>query len=219
MAYRRTAAVERRLDATRERILDAARTGVMADGWSGVTIAGVAREAGVATGSIYLHFSSRSEVMVELYRRLAEHELAVITAIATGETTAPDRLEAAVRTFAERAFRGRRQAYAVITEPVDEAVAVVRLDFHRRFVGQFAAIVADGVASGEFVDQFPQVTGPSVVGALVESLMGPLTPDTPPLEDRAEVVVDDLVRLARRMAGADPSAPADVSHHPTGATA
>lgn len=59
---------------TRERLLVAATELCVEQGFEGVTVAEVARRAGVSTPGLYNHFGSRSELMVEACRR-ALHRL------------------------------------------------------------------------------------------------------------------------------------------------
>ena len=55
-----------------------------------------------------------------------------------------ERIAAAVETFARRALRGRRLAWALIAEPVDPAVEAERLVFRRAYRDAFADVIADG---------------------------------------------------------------------------
>lgn len=52
-----------------ERILDRAADSVLANGYAGTTIEGVARAASVAKGTIYLHFPSRDALFAAVLRR------------------------------------------------------------------------------------------------------------------------------------------------------
>jgi hypothetical protein len=49
--------------------------------------------------------------------------LTVVNGVADTDKIPADKLTAAIRTFANRALRGRRLAYALIAEPVDPAAA------------------------------------------------------------------------------------------------
>ncbi len=59
---------------TREALLDAARRMAEESGFETVTLAAVAERAGVSHRALYLHFGSRSELLVTLYRHLGEAE-------------------------------------------------------------------------------------------------------------------------------------------------
>ncbi|HYH31315.1 MAG TPA: TetR/AcrR family transcriptional regulator [Pseudonocardia sp.] len=69
-----------------ERILDRAAESVLAVGHAGTTIEVVARSAGVAKGTIYLHFPSRDALFTAVLRR---ERLALVTATADAVTAEP----------------------------------------------------------------------------------------------------------------------------------
>src|SRR3954470_20456 len=133
MAYRRTEHVQARLDAQRMRIIDAA-TELLADrGYAGCSIAAVSARAGVSTGTVYNHFAGKSELVAEVFRTVVTREVdAVRTAVDLGASSA-ERTIALVETFAGRALKSPRLAYALLAEPVDPAVDALRLEFRVAF--------------------------------------------------------------------------------------
>ncbi|WP_354640093.1 TetR/AcrR family transcriptional regulator [Kitasatospora camelliae] len=174
MAYRRTPAVQARLDAQREAVLQAAVVLLAERGYGGCSMAAVAERAGIATGSMYRHFSGKSELAVELFRTVVGREVAAVTEAARRESTPQRRLAAAVETFAARALRAPRLAYALLAEPADPVVDAERLVFRRAFRDLFAEQIADAVAAGEIPPQNAELTGAALVGAVGEALVGPL---------------------------------------------
>ena len=92
------------------------------------------------------------------------------------DAPASERIAAGVETFARRALRGRRLAWALLAEPVDPAVEAERLHFRRSYRDVIAAILDDGVASGELPPQDTEATAAALVGAIGESMVGPLSP-------------------------------------------
>ena len=134
MAYRSTQRTEARRLAARERIVDAAHALIAADGYRAASVAAVAARAGVATGSVYRHFPSKADLFAEVFRRASQREVdAVAQALAAGG------IAAGVETFARRALRGRRLAWALLAEPVDPAVEAERLTYRRAYRDAFAA--------------------------------------------------------------------------------
>ena len=178
MAYRPTELTEARKAAARERIVTAARELVAHGGYAEAQVAAVAQRAGVATGTVYRHFPSKAELFAEVFRNASQHEVdAVVDAAGqNGGTSAAGRVATAVETFARRALRGRRLAWALIAEPVDPAVEAERLVFRRAYRDAFAQVIADGVAAGEFPQQDPATTAAALVGAIGEALVGPVSP-------------------------------------------
>ena len=58
-------------------------------------------------------------------------------------------MAAAVEAFCRRALAGPVLAFALLAEPVDPAVEAERLRLRRGYRDAFAAVLEDGVASGE----------------------------------------------------------------------
>jgi AcrR family transcriptional regulator len=174
MAYRPTERTEARRTQTRERIVRAALELVALGGYREAQVAAVARRAAVATGTVYRHFPSKAELLTEVFRVASQREVDAVAAV-TGEH-ATERLAAAVDTFARRALRGRRLAWALLAEPVDPAVEAERLVFRRAYADVFARAIAEGVQRGELPPQDAAFTATALVGAIGEALVGPLSP-------------------------------------------
>ncbi|BAU88187.1 tetR family transcriptional regulator [Streptomyces laurentii] len=181
MPYRRTPAVQARLDAQRAAIVEAGLRLLAEHGHAGCTMAAVAGRAGVATGSVYRHFAGKAELSVELFRTVVGREVAAVSEAAArpSHRTAAERVVAVIETFASRALKAPRLAYALLAEPVDPAVDAERLVFRRAFRDIFAERIAAGVRSGELPPQDAVLTASALVGAGAEALTGPLTAGSP----------------------------------------
>jgi AcrR family transcriptional regulator len=174
MAYRRTDQVQDRLDATRARIVDAATRLVAEKGYAGCSVALVADAAGVATGSVYKHFPNKGALFAEVFRTATQREVDAVAEASAKPGTIEQRATAAVETFARRALRSPRLAYALLAEPVDPQVEAERLRFRRAYRDIFAQRIADAVDAGQLPAQDAEVTAAAVVGALAEALVVPL---------------------------------------------
>ncbi|MGH3714641.1 MAG: TetR/AcrR family transcriptional regulator [Micromonosporaceae bacterium] len=175
MPYRRTPAVQARLDAQRAAILDAA-IGLLAEqGYAGCSMAAVAARTGIATGSLYKHFGNKSELAVELFRTVVTREVDAVSEAAHRPGDLVQQIVAVIETFAGRALKAPRLAYALLAEPVDPAVDAERLVFRRAFRDVFAERIALGVQSGVLPPQDPLITASALVGAGAEALVGPLS--------------------------------------------
>ncbi|MFE4975947.1 TetR/AcrR family transcriptional regulator [Kitasatospora sp. NPDC056651] len=174
MAYRRTPAVQARLDAQREAVLQSA-VGLLAErGYGGCTMAAVADRAGIATGSLYQHFANKAELSVQLFRRVVTGEIEAVNAAVARRDTPQQRIAAVVETFAARALRAPRLAYALLVEPADTVVDAERLVFRRAFRDVIATEITAAVAAGELPEQDAVLTAAALVGAVGEALAGPL---------------------------------------------
>ena len=197
MPYRPTERTEARRAQTRERIVRAAHELIARGGYREAQVAAVAARAGVATGTVYRHFPSKAELFAEVFRRASQREVDA-TRAAADETggSAQRRIAAAAETFARRALRGRRLAWALLAEPVDPAVEVERLTFRRAYAAGFAELLRAGVAAGELPPQNTDLAAAALVGALGEALVGPLSPVAADVD--ADALVADLVAFCLR---------------------
>ena len=169
VVYRQTENATKRLADKRARILTAARDLVADGGWPAAQVDHVAAKAGVATGSVYSHWSSKAELCAEIVASVSAREVGVVKAVADADGSPVERLEAAIRTFAGRALRGRRLAYALIAEPVDPEVETVRLDYRAKLARCFEGILREGIMRGAFPRLDPAVAAACIVGAFMEA--------------------------------------------------
>jgi AcrR family transcriptional regulator len=175
--YRPTERTEARRAAARERIVLAAHRLIARGGYREAQVAAVATGAGVATGTVYRHFPSKADLFAEVFRRASQREVdATREAAQAAGGPASRQLAAAVETFARRALRGRRLAWALLAEPVDPAVEAERLQFRRAYADVFARAIAHGVDTGELPEQDAAFAATALVGAIGEALVGPLSP-------------------------------------------
>src|SRR3954470_6099203 len=180
MAYRVTERTEARRAEVRSRIVTAARELISEGGYVAAQIAAVAERAGVAVGTVYRHFPSKSDLFAEVFREASQHEVDAMRDAISGEDGASvaGRVAAGVEPSPRRALQGRRLAWALLAEPVDPAVEAERLHFRESYRDVIAEIVADGVRSGELPDQDVDATAAALVGAIGETMIGPLSPTT-----------------------------------------
>ena len=175
MPYRRTPKVQERLDAQRETIVSAATRQLAEHGYGGCSVAAVAERAGVAVGSVYRHFPTKADLVVHVFRQVVTREVEAVRAASAEPGEPAQRVLAVFETFAQRALKAPRQAYALLAEPVDALIAAERLEFRRAFTEVVAEHVAAGVRAGTLPPQDGRLTAAALVGAAAEVLIGPLT--------------------------------------------
>src|SRR3954451_23708997 len=175
MPYRPTPKTEARRAETRERIVGAAIDQLADGGYASANVHTVALRAGVATGTLYRHFPSKSKLFAEVFRRASARELAVMAETAAhDELPARERIAGGAETFARRALAEPTRAYALLAEPVDPAVEAERIVFRRAYADLFAAALREGIESGELATCDVDLVAAAIVGALGEALLGPL---------------------------------------------
>lgn len=175
MVYRRTPKVQARMETQRAAILDAAIELLAERGYAGCSVAAVAAEAGIATGSVYRHFPGKAELVAELFRVVVTREVEAVERASEQPGDVGERVVAVVETFAGRALKSPRLAYALLAEPVDAPVEEERLVFRRAFRDIVARHVRAGVRAGRLPPQDAELTAAALVGAIAEVMIGPLT--------------------------------------------
>jgi AcrR family transcriptional regulator len=188
---------------TRERLLSGARQVIEDGGYGAASVAAIAERAGVAAGTLYRHFTSKEELFVEVFRSVCSvEERAMRAADRAGDGASPvQRLEDVLATFAERALRNRRLAWALIAEPVDPLVDAERLAYRERYAAIVAQALGAAIEAGEIPPQDVSFTAAALVGGCGEALAGPLSP-LAGASSSAEEVVAALRSFVRRAVGA-----------------
>jgi AcrR family transcriptional regulator len=139
-------------DAQRQRIMDAAEVVIRRHGPAKTNVVDVARELGQTHASVYRYFASKAELFDALVERWLARVSEPLEPIARGQGPAGDRL----RDWLLALFRAKVRkvtadpelfsTYQAMVAESPKAVAqhLAMLDEH------VAAIIADGVAAGEF---------------------------------------------------------------------
>jgi AcrR family transcriptional regulator len=179
MAYRRTERVLHRLAARHAAIIAAAGELAAEAGLDAVQIVPVAARAGIAAGTVYRYFPSKTELVAELVSGVVEREVAAIRQAAAAAPGPLSGLAAAIVTFAARASRHRGLVAAVLTAPLEADDAPPGLPYRRALVAELEPRIRAACASGHLPDQDSAGAAAAVVGALVEGLLGPLAPAAP----------------------------------------
>ena len=155
-------------------------------------------------GTVYRHFHSKSELFAEVFREASQHEVDAMRA-AIEDTTGPagTRMAVGIETFARRALRGKRLAWALLAEPVDPAVEAERLHFRHSYRDLMAEVIAEGIEAGELPGQDVDATAAALIGAIGETMLGPLSPTANGGDP--EALIASLINFCRRAIGEEPA--------------
>src|ERR1700736_6795640 len=153
MVYRRTEKVVRRLAQRHAAIVAAARALAAEAGMAAVQIAPVGARAGIAAGTVYRYFPSKTELVAAVIAAVSERELAAMRAAADSAPGPLSALAAAVTTFAARALHQRRLAWAVIAEPVDPDIDALRFSYREALAGELERRLVAAVRAGHVPEQ------------------------------------------------------------------
>jgi TetR/AcrR family fatty acid metabolism transcriptional regulator len=168
----------------RDRILDAAETIFARHGFFAARVSEIAKEAGVADGTIYLYFKSKDDLLISLFERRMKQVNAqlqrAIDGLAPGE---------ALRAFITRYLQ------LMANEPAAVEVLTIELRQSSKFMKEydnpeFAAylrmlggIIADGQARGELDAQIPaHIAARMIFGILDELALAWVLAKQPPVK-------------------------------------
>jgi AcrR family transcriptional regulator len=212
--YRRTEKTLRRLADRRQAILAAASDVASEKGIGAVQIVSIANRAGIAAGTVYRYFPSKTDLVAALTSAFCEQELAVMEAAAKAAPGPLSGLVAAIATFAMRAVARRRLTFALLAEPAEPDLDEARAGFRHALNAEFTTLIARAVEEGHLRDPDPGLLAPALVGALIDGLVGPLV-IAPQDVAKARVHVQQLTLFALRGLGlGDARARGLVAHTP-----
>lgn len=171
----------------RELVLDAAVELIARDGFEGVRIADVARQAGVSTALVHYHFANRAQLLTEALTHSlsrAEQRLARTTAAAE-RTGAPQRLadliDFALPVTEDDVRESRLWAELESRAAASQELAGALAQLNQRTQQPVADAVAAGLAEGVFHDCEPTEVA-TVAQALLAGLSVRLTAHDPGLD-------------------------------------
>ncbi len=86
-----------------DRILDAAQEVLAADGFAGLTIAKVAREANVSRGLLHYYFDSKEDMLAKMLRRSTEESWEIVSRLMRESSSVDDLADTLVQAMREYA--------------------------------------------------------------------------------------------------------------------
>jgi len=174
MVYRRTDRMARRLAERHGAIITAASQSAAQGGMAAVQIATVASRAGIAAGTVYRYFPSKTDLVAAVVAAVAEREIGAMRRAADAAPGPLSALVAAVATFAARALADRRLAWALLGEPVDAEADAVRLLYRKALAAELQSRIERAVQERQLPAQDAGLSAAAATGALLEGLIGPL---------------------------------------------
>ena len=191
-----------RMPTTRERILTAAAALFHEKGFNGTGMADLASQVGMTKSSLYHHFSKKQALLSEIIEVTVNRVTPLVQQVVESDLPIRQRLHRAVAIHTAEAIHDQDAVACFIEEgrylsPDFMAAHVLKRDRYERL---FRQVFEEGIASGEFVDQDPELAVRAILGmcnSVVRwySADGPHTP-----EEIASLFADMAVRAASGVA-------------------
>lgn len=181
----------------RELILSTATTMFVQRGYEGVAMREIAEACGITKAALYYHFTGKADLLNAIFVGYLA-EIAEVVAASERAGTGRARLQFLV----ERLFElppGQRAIMRLAMHEVGqldpEQRAGFAADYRLRFIGPLHAIIAEGVAAGEFAPKDPSLVVWVLLGMLYPFFAPPGTgapagPDT--VGDLLDIFFDGL---------------------------
>jgi AcrR family transcriptional regulator len=163
----------------RAAIVDAAFDEFVARGFTATRIDDIAKRAGVAKGTIYLHFKDKESMFEELVRTAIVPLLSRLTAPPSPGGTVRDAVEKLAETFIREIATTRRGDIVRLIVSEGPRFPVIADFYYREVVsrglGAMRALIELGIARGEIpqthLARFPQIViAPAMVAVIWKSL-------------------------------------------------
>jgi AcrR family transcriptional regulator len=185
----------------REQLIDAALNVILKEGYRGVSIEAIAREAGVTRPVVYDHFTNLARLLHALVEREEHYSLGALADVVPddpGDREPALFFATGVRSFLE-AVQSRPATWRLILLPLDGTPELVRdhVEQNRaRILGQIEALVRRSMEDGQLPDDLDAELAARMVRDLGEQAGRMVLTDpenyTP---DRYERFVESVVRL------------------------
>jgi TetR/AcrR family transcriptional regulator, fatty acid metabolism regulator protein len=156
----------------RERILDAAERVFARAGFYNARVAEIAKEAGVADGTIYLYFKSKDDLLISLFESRMQRVLDTLAEAIAPHQSARDRLLAFIGAYTQLVSDNPPVA-EVLTIELRQSSKFMKEHSNPRF-GEFlkllGSIIADGQRAGEFDHRVPPAVAARMIFGILDEL-------------------------------------------------
>jgi TetR/AcrR family transcriptional regulator, fatty acid metabolism regulator protein len=156
----------------RERILDAAERIFGQRGFFAARVSEIAREAGVADGTIYLYFKSKDDLLISLFESRMERVNALLGEAIVDLTSPTEKLLALIRCYL-KLIADQPSVAEVLTIELRQSSKFMKEASNPRFgdlLRMLAAVIAEGQAAGELGDAIPAPIAARMIFGILDEL-------------------------------------------------
>jgi TetR/AcrR family fatty acid metabolism transcriptional regulator len=156
----------------RERILDAAEHVFALRGFFAARVSEIAKEAGVADGTIYLYFKNKDDLLISLFESRMERFNQLLADAIPATAPAIDKLLALVRTYLTL-VREQPKVAEVLTIELRQSSKFMKEASNPRFgdlLRTIAGIIAEGQTAGELDRAIPAPVAARMIFGVLDEL-------------------------------------------------
>jgi TetR/AcrR family fatty acid metabolism transcriptional regulator len=156
----------------RDRILDAAERVFAQRGFFTAKVADIAKEAGVADGTIYLYFKNKDDLLISLFESRMERVNALLAGAVAGAKTPRDKLMAFVKAYVGM-IAEQPTAAEVLTIELRQSTKFMREYSAQRFgelLRLLAGVIAEGQSAGVWSDAVPAPHAARMIWGMLDEM-------------------------------------------------
>jgi AcrR family transcriptional regulator len=153
--------------AGRQCILDQARELFLAHGYHGVSVRDIVRACGLSNAALYHHFGSKQNLFVEVFKEHMTKAAQRVQEAGSGEESCRERLARMTEAHARFILESRTEMQTLhrdIMQLDREAIRPLLPDARGLIPSLFAAVLQEGIASGEIRPVDPHRVGVLLLG-------------------------------------------------------
>ena len=180
---------------TRDRILEAAEAVFGDNGYHDAIVDEIGRRTSLSKGGLYFHFPSKEGLFFAVLDRLSDRLVSKAELASTGNGTALDRAEMALRSVLTALSRKRRLARLIVIQgySMGNQFERKRAEIFDRFAGVIEARLSEAVLNGETASIDPALTARIWLGAVNELVIHWLHEGGPSPAQRADEITAVLL--------------------------
>ena len=148
----------------REAILKAATRRFARNGFFQSQVADIAREAGVAAGTVYLYFRSKDDLLVSLFERTMREAIAEGRAALEAVSEPAERLARIARLHLERL--GRDRDLAVVFQVELRQSTKFMEQFSSTYLRDYLGLIRETIAAGQATGVFRRDVNPTIAAKI-----------------------------------------------------
>src|SRR5690625_4478111 len=137
-----------------KQIIDAAVTVIAENGYHASQVSKIAKEAGVADGTIYLYFKNKDDVLISIFDDRIRKLIELLERLTSEAKTTEERLRSIIEVQLGL-FEGERELAEVVTVNLRQSSKLLKQyasPLFNEYLGLIARVIAEGQAEGTVRD-------------------------------------------------------------------
>jgi len=200
MAYQQTDKVKEKLQSKKNAIIDAVKEVLVDESYSGISIKSIAKKAGIATGTFYLYFTNKDQLIESVVEEMYIKLLDSIKSERSKYTNSLDKLKASMEATINLFIKEQHIAKILLIQipAVNHAFNLKLNDFEKELIALTKSDLNELAEEGILPEQDIQIGAMAFVGSFRQVIMSWLSEGEP---KNIEVAYDTLIQYNLRGLG------------------